>query len=92
MVVKKTLKNNHGKGNRDAQKKRRKERLKNRPPKQDQRFLLIDGNWSHYPEGFCVYHCAFMTQGLLDTHRCVQRKCQKFRKVVDGEISEDISS
>lgn len=87
-----TLKNNNGKGNRKAQRQRRKERLKNRPPKQEFKVELIDGNYSFYPEGFCKYHGAFLTQGLLDTHRCLQRKCPRFRKVEQDEESQDLSS
>lgn len=83
MVVKKTLKNN--KGNRKAQRKRRKARLKTRPPKQEEKVLLIDGNYSYYPVAFCKFHKAFLTQGLMEVHRCPQRKCPRFRKVVQNE-------
>jgi len=76
-----TLKNRH-KGNRKAQQKRRKERLKNLPPKQDEKCELIDGNYSYYPVAFCKCHNAFLTQGLIDTHRCDKRHCTGFRKVI----------
>lgn len=68
------LKNRH-KGNRKRQKKKRRERLKNLPPKQDVKFQLIDGNWSYYPVAECKCHSGFLTQGLMDTHRCMERKC-----------------
>lgn len=90
--MKKTLKNNHGKGNIKAQRKRRKERLKNRPPKAEELFLLIDGNYSFYPVAFCKYHGAYMTQGLCDIHRCEKRKCPRFRKVNHNEEVENQSS
>jgi hypothetical protein len=77
-----TLKNKHkGKGNRIAQCRRKKERLKNRPPKAEEKALLIDGNYSFYPKGFCKYHGAYLTQGLIDTHRCLHRNCPKFKEV-----------
>jgi hypothetical protein len=90
-VVRKTL-NKRGKGNRIAQRKRRKERLKNRPPKQEEKVLLIDGNYSFYPDAFCKYHGAYLTQGLIDTHRCLHRQCPRFRKVVEDEEAENQSS
>lgn len=78
-----TLKNNSGgHGNRKEQRIRRKQRLKHSPPRQQFKVELIDGNFSHYPEGFCFYHQAFLTLGLIQTHRCVQRNCPKLRKVI----------
>lgn len=81
-----TLPIKKSKGNRKAQQKRRKERLKNRPPKQKEKVLLIDGNFSFYPDGFCKYYGAFLTQGLIDTHRCLHRKCPRFKEVNADEI------
>lgn len=69
-----TLKNN-GRGNRKAQNKRRKARLKNHVPKSKQKVQLIDGNWSFYPAYFCKAHNGYLTQGLVDVHRCLKRKC-----------------
>ena len=79
-----TLKNK-GKGNRKAQQKRRRNRWKNIPPKQDEPFQLIDGNWSFYPIGECSRYHGYLTQGLCDTHRCIERECQRFRKLVDDD-------
>lgn len=80
-----TLKNKKGKGNRKAQQQRRRERLKYLPKRQDEKHELIDGNWSHYPVAYCACHSAFLTQGLIDTHRCVQRHCSGFKEVFDHE-------
>ena len=66
------------KGNRDAQRKRRKERMKNKPPKQDRKYLLIDGNWSFYPVAECRTHNGYLTEGLIETHRCRKRNCVGF--------------
>ena len=40
-------------------------------------FELIDGNYSHYPVGYCARRGRFLTAGLANTHRCRQRKCEK---------------
>lgn len=37
---------------------------------------LYDGNWSYYPNAYCRTHGAYLTQGLIDTHKCQQRECQ----------------
>lgn len=79
-----TLKNN-GKGNRKAQQKRRRDRLKHRPPKLKEKVQLVDGNWSFYAVAFCACHNGYLTQGLIDTHRCDKRNCQGFKKVVEHE-------
>jgi len=72
-----TLKN---KGNRKAQRKRRKERLKQHVPRKPEPHLLIDGNYSHYPVAYCHFHKAFMTLGLVETHRCKKRKCRRYEE------------
>lgn len=79
-----TLKHS-GKGDRKAQRKRRKDRWKNIPLRQNEPFELIDGNFSHYPVGECSRYGAFLTQGLMDTHRCIERDCSRFRKLVDDD-------
>lgn len=74
---------NRSKGNRKAQRKRRKERLKNKPPKSRYKVQLIDGNFTYYPVAYCKYHQAFMTEGLMTTHRCVKRKC---KRLIHGDL------
>lgn len=74
---------NRSKGNRKAQRKRRKERLKNKPPKSRYKVQLIDGNFTYYPIAYCKYHQAFMTEGLMATHRCVNRKC---KRLIHGDL------
>lgn len=77
--VKKTLKTNKGKGNRKRQLKRRRERLKNLPPRKDEVYELIDGNFTHYPVAECRCHGGWLTEGLIETHRCRQRQCSGFK-------------
>lgn len=81
-----TLKNkHHGKGNVREQKRRRRKRLKERPPKLKEKVQLIDGNWTLYPVAYCKSHGGYLTQGLIETHRCVKRKCSGLGKVIDYE-------
>lgn len=74
------------KGNIRAQKKRRKERLKNRPPKSEEKVLLIDGNYSFYPVAFCSQYKAYLTCGLADTHRCQERECPKLKMIHEEAV------
>lgn len=66
------------KGNRKAQRKRRIERFKNLPKKQEYKYETIDGNLTYYPIAYCKHHGAWLTQGIADTHRCLQRKCNGY--------------
>jgi len=72
-----TLKNK-GRGNRKAQRERRRERLKHLPKKRMEKVQLIDGNWTFYPVTYCKVHGGFLTQGLIETHRCDHRQCRGF--------------
>ena len=73
----------YGKGNRKAQLKRRRKRIKHLPKKQSEMVLLIDGNYSYYPIAYCRSKHAFLTEGLANTHSCEKRKCNSFRKYGD---------
>lgn len=84
-----TLKNNHGKGNRKAQQKRKRERMKLKIPKQSEKMELIDGNFSFYVVAECKIHGGYLTQGLVDTHRCEHRHCSGFRKVRHEKSGSD---
>ena len=74
-----------GKGNIKAQQRRRRERMKEKPKRLKTSVQLIDGNWSFYAVAFCACHGGYLTQGLIDTHRCKKRHCSGFRKVVVDE-------
>lgn len=76
---------NRGRGNRQAQNKRRRERLKNHPPRQKQKVMLYDGNMSYYPAAYCKIHKAYLTQGLVDTHKCHLRECAGLEWLVSDE-------
>lgn len=47
--------------------------------KTEHQYLSIDGNWTHHPMAYCTFHHGVLTQGLIDTHRCVQRNCARLR-------------
>lgn len=72
-------------GNRAKQHKRRRERAKNLPTYQKQKVELIDGNFSHYPRSFCTYHGAYLTDGLIKTHRCIERHCARLKSIDCGD-------
>lgn len=69
-----------GRGNLKQQRKRRNKRNRHLPPKQSEQVELIDGNWTYYPVAKCMCHGGYyLTQGLMDTHRCIQRQCSGLR-------------
>lgn len=73
------MKTNKGKGNRKAQKMRRKARRQVFDVKrQSKDYELIDGNFSHYPVGYCKYHKGWLTIGLEETHKCRLRECKHY--------------
>lgn len=81
-----TLKNRKkGNGNIKAQRKRRRERRKNLPPRRKVPYELIDGNFSYYPVAYCKCHDGYLTQGLIDTHRCEKRQCSGFERMMIDE-------
>lgn len=71
-----------GKGNIKAQNKRKRERLKHRIYMEpwDEAVELIDGNFSHYPCGYCIRYHSYLTQGLMDTHGCLKYHCRRLRR------------
>lgn len=72
-------------GNRAKQHKRRRKRAKNLPEYREKSFELIDGNFSHYPRSYCAYHGAYLTDGLIETHRCIQRHCARLKNIYYDE-------
>lgn len=74
------------KGNKKRQRQRRRERMKNLPLRFSQKVQLIDGNFSYYPRAFCEYYDAFLTDGLINTHRCDKRHCKRYTNFNENEI------
>ena len=60
--------------------------MKQRPDGLKKKVQLLDGNWSFYPVAYCTHHGGYLTQGLVDTHRCDKRQCSRY-KVIEHEKS-----
>ncbi len=77
------------KGNKHAQNKRRKQRRLS-AVKQDREFCLVDGNYSYYAVAYCYRMRGFLTQGLVDTHRCKERKCYRYVEMAQIDNIEEL--
>jgi hypothetical protein len=76
---------NQGRGDRKAQKKRR--RMNNAGiARQKEPVLMIDGNLTHYPVGFCQYYKGYLTNNMAERHKCLYRECPRFRAFTAEEI------
>lgn len=76
------MKTDNGKrGNVAAQKRRRKARMRQNPKRSEHAVMLIDGNMSFYPAAWCAYRKAFLTQGLIETHKCRKIACGALKEV-----------
>lgn len=73
MGAKKTYQ--RSRGNRKEQAKRRRQRKKDLPVKQSQKYQLIDGNFTYYPAAYCKYHKGWLSVGLIQTHKCQKKGC-----------------
>jgi len=66
--------NNHGKGNVKAQRRNRK--INNRGIRRlRDEFLMIDGNFTHFPVAFCSHYDGYITNNMLLRHNCMC-KCE----------------
>ena len=85
------MRNPHnGRGNRVKQKQKRKARLSKLDKAQFDHAVsrqLIDGNFSVYAMAYCPYYKGYLTQGLIDTHRCIKRGCKIFEPLEFAEIA-----
>lgn len=81
------MKNRH-KGNIYMQNRRRWDRYKRQPKRQKDTYLLIDGNYTHYPVGYCKSRKRYISQGILSCHKCKIRKCMHFVPFESEEITE----
>lgn len=41
-------------------------------------YLLIDGNWARKPCAYCKTKKGYLTRGIANTHRCIERKCMHY--------------
>lgn len=72
--------NNHGKGNRREQRKRRWKRQQNQVSRTKNFYCCIDGNMTNHPCAYCTFHHGVLTQGLMDVHKCKERNCCRLRE------------
>ena len=40
-------------------------------------YRLIDYNWTRHPTAYCWRKKGYLTNGLMKTHKCKQRHCEK---------------
>ena len=65
------------KGNRKAQRERRKQRAKNYPKVEPGTpEILIDGNISEYAVAYCKHYRGWLTYPLMNTHSCLDKECK----------------
>lgn len=50
-------------------------------------YRLIDQNWTRRPTAYCKRKKGYLTNGLMRTHKCRQRKCPKLD--LDIVLEED---
>ena len=48
-------------------------------------YRCIDNNWTYYPVAYCKYKKGCLTEGLMHTHRCKERKCKRLDLTVEFE-------
>lgn len=51
-------------------------------------YRLIDDNWTRKPKAFCTRYDGYLTDGLMNTHKCRKRGCIRL-KSVDYEIQKE---
>ena len=54
-------------------------------PKLDQTFILIDGNPTYQPFGYCWYHQGYLTRNQAIRHRCLDKHCKRFETFKDHQ-------
>lgn len=48
-------------------------------------YRCIDNNWTYHPAAYCKYHQGVLTEGLMKTHRCRERKCKRLDETIKFE-------
>lgn len=72
-------KTNKNRGDRKAQRKRRRKNLKESKPSEFF-YQCIDGNWSNRCVGYCHRYHGALTVGLMKCHRCKERNCHRLEE------------
>lgn len=54
--------------------------MKNNDKEPEWEYRLIDNNWTKHPVAYCEYKEGYLTEGLIKTHRCRKRKCDRLNE------------
>lgn len=87
VVKNKNSKNHKGKGDRSAQKRRRRRNNKH-VEYQDNLYMMIDGNFTHFPVAYCSHYHGYVTQNMLMRHECDNRNCPRLKMLKDIPMAE----
>lgn len=87
VVKNKKGKGHKGKGDRSAQKRRRRNNNKH-VEYQDNLYLMIDGNFTHVPVAYCSHYKGYVTQNMLMRHECDKRNCPRLKMLKDIQMAE----
>lgn len=83
----KNSKGHRGKGDRSAQKRRRRRNNKH-VEYQDNLYMMIDGNFTHFPVAYCSHYHGYVTQNMLMRHECDNRNCPRLKMLKDIQMKE----
>lgn len=87
VVKNKNSKGHKGKGDRSAQKRRRRNNNKH-VEYQDNLYMMIDGNFTHFPVAYCSHYKGYVTQNMLMRHECDTRNCPRLKMLKDIPMAE----
>jgi len=87
VVKNKNSKGHKGKGDRSAQKRRRRRNNKH-VEYQDNLYMMIDGNFTHFPVAYCSHYHGYVTQNMLMRHECDNRNCPRLKMLKDIPMAE----
>lgn len=54
---------------------------------EDWEYRLIDNNWTRHPVAYCRWYKAYLTEGLIRTHKCRKKQCKRLQE--DIELDEE---
>ena len=71
---------NGGRAMTNKQYRKRRNLANNNVPRAPDYCDLIDGNYSRYIVGYCKRKGGYLTQGLVNVHKCDKRHCEQYEK------------
>lgn len=79
--------NSYGRGDRKGQRKRRKQNNRYTEYQPDL-YIMIDGNKTKQPYGFCFHYFGFLTKNMEQRHNCENRNCPCYKLYSDLNLDE----